>query len=1030
MRIVVLIVIFVMIFVIYSDALTANLTHRPSPALENSPVTLTCSYTGLQADESLSRTTWSVMSPNETVGTEGRIILPSCSPFGFIDPSLYNYSCANGYINWTIRNISRMNDKELWFCLIVTSLQSQQAFDTLNVQVPITSVSLTEPTDSTVTMDAGTSEKFICRTSGGLPQATIKWFKVAGGTCSQSGMAITSSVSIPTVSVLDGLKLVESTLTFTASRKDDGLRICCSASNVAEEHRVSETKRVDVRYAPSDPPVIEGYASGSTFSMIENSTESLTCRSTGGNPLATVTWNCFNNQMSSPIEQGSTVKRTVQWTAKRNENARCTCTASHVTRPNQLQSAFVNVNILYPPSSPLFRVANTDVGSSIKILTDSSQTVECTSSGNPSPATSDFTWRMGTSEMSTGSVLNWQGGIKVGDEDSYTCTVETTLTPSDQSKDAKVATSSSTVEITVLYPPELPTLHWDSSSGPVIDGPLTLVVQRLFTLACVASSKPPANYTWTGGVNVVHGQLLQDTLTAKVNTTRTCTARNILNPTVGAARAMSSSATITLNINYPPESVSIRHESVSGTVIQSEFRVIEGNSTKLYCTVQSQPASSFRWSGADIHSLDPPKLHTITRRNALEGNIVLIQCLFTAGNPITTRSTFTRAVDGTSWSGDSHTFQSIHREDAGLYRCTVENSMDPTGAEIQTGNDTADFEINVWYNTSILRFDVSTFPNQNIITVNESERLLIVCEVLSNPDSTIRLKENHMATILLERENVLEVEYVIQNTSCSDSAVYTCSAFNNYTAMERVPFKELQLFVQCSPRPSKHQSHLRRNFTGFLHGNVTFVLMVDAYPLPEFKWQRWNGTFYTEVNGENYVIFSSYLFTSLTILDIKGDSFVPYAVQVSNGIQPNLQEIFYLNHEESGHSNRASVIGGVVGGCLFILVVVVLSVIILKRKYNCCIKKSTKEDGQPGKCVQVPDNPGFAAAVTYEARTATQETSEYDALNAENDRPDKSHVYMSVVDSTSTPSPHYENSKTEDPVYNNTMLQNSVQTVL
>ncbi|XP_052803200.1 hemicentin-1-like isoform X3 [Mya arenaria] len=976
MRIVVLIVIFVMIFVIYSDALTANLTHRPSPALENSPVTLTCSYTGLQADESLSRTTWSVMSPNETVGTEGRIILPSCSPFGFIDPSLYNYSCANGYINWTIRNISRMNDKELWFCLIVTSLQSQQAFDTLNVQVPITSVSLTEPTDSTVTMDAGTSEKFICRTSGGLPQATIKWFKVAGGTCSQSGMAITSSVSIPTVSVLDGLKLVESTLTFTASRKDDGLRICCSASNVAEEHRVSETKRVDVRYAPSDPPVIEGYASGSTFSMIENSTESLTCRSTGGNPLATVTWNCFNNQMSSPIEQGSTVKRTVQWTAKRNENARCTCTASHVTRPNQLQSAFVNVNILYPPSSPLFRVANTDVGSSIKILTDSSQTVECTSSGNPSPATSDFTWRMGTSEMSTGSVLNWQGGIKVGDEDSYTCTVETTLTPSDQSKDAKVATSSSTVEITVLYPPELPTLHWDSSSGPVIDGPLTLVVQRLFTLACVASSKPPANYTWTGGVNVVHGQLLQDTLTAKVNTTRTCTARNILNPTVGAARAMSSSATITLNINYPP------------------------------------------------------KLHTITRRNALEGNIVLIQCLFTAGNPITTRSTFTRAVDGTSWSGDSHTFQSIHREDAGLYRCTVENSMDPTGAEIQTGNDTADFEINVWYNTSILRFDVSTFPNQNIITVNESERLLIVCEVLSNPDSTIRLKENHMATILLERENVLEVEYVIQNTSCSDSAVYTCSAFNNYTAMERVPFKELQLFVQCSPRPSKHQSHLRRNFTGFLHGNVTFVLMVDAYPLPEFKWQRWNGTFYTEVNGENYVIFSSYLFTSLTILDIKGDSFVPYAVQVSNGIQPNLQEIFYLNHEESGHSNRASVIGGVVGGCLFILVVVVLSVIILKRKYNCCIKKSTKEDGQPGKCVQVPDNPGFAAAVTYEARTATQETSEYDALNAENDRPDKSHVYMSVVDSTSTPSPHYENSKTEDPVYNNTMLQNSVQTVL
>ncbi|WAR06318.1 hypothetical protein MAR_021687 [Mya arenaria] len=299
-------------------------------------------------------------------------------------------------------------------------------------------------------------------------------------------------------------------------------------------------------------------------------------------------------------------------------------------------------------------------------------------------------------------------------------------------------------------PPDLPTLHFGSNSGPGIDGPLTLVVQLPFTLACTVSSKPPANYTWTGGVNVV-----QD----------------------------------------PPESVSIRHESESGTVILSEFRVIEGNATKLYCSVQSQPASFVTWSGADIHSLGstlaysntlksqagvlscfaennmkhgyqavkgyasrnislnvlhPPKLKHISRRNVLEGNMVLIQCLYAAGNPITTRSTITRTADGTSWSENSHTFQ----------------------------------------------FDVSAFPYQNIITVNESERLLIICEVLSNPQSTIRLKENHKATILVERENVLEVEYVIQNTSCSDSAVYTCSAFNNYTAIERVPTNELQLLTQ------------------------------------------------------------------------------------------------------------------------------------------------------------------------------------------------------------------------------------------
>ncbi|WAR05768.1 HMCN1-like protein, partial [Mya arenaria] len=531
-----------------SEAAMLNLTYTPSPALENSPVTLTCSYTGLQTTETTTRAAWDVKAPNDAFAPKGTIKSSSCTPFGVLDTSLYNFSCGVGYFTWTILNVSRNNDQHVWQSTIGTTVRLYIVNTTLNVQVPITAVSMAAPTDSTVTMNAGDSETFKCRTSGGLPQATIKWFKVTGNTCSQSGTEIKSSVFSPTVSVVEGLKQVESTLTFTATGTDNGLRICCIASNVEGK-----------QHAPTDSPVIEGYASGSKYSMIENSTESLTCISTGGNPLATLTWSCFNGQMSSPSEQGSTVKRVVQWSARRNENARCTCTASHVTRQNQSQN---------PPSTPIFRVGNTDVGSSISIITNSSQTVECTSFGNPPPASSDFTWRKGTIEMSTHSVLNWPGGIKVGDEGSYTCTVETTMTPSNQSNVAQVATN----------PPELPTLYLGSRSGPVILGPLTLVVQRSFTLVCDASSKPPANFSWAVGVNTVQGQLLQDMLATKVNTMRTCTA------------------------NFP-ENVLIRHESVSGTAIQSEFRVIEGNATKLYCSVQSQPASSFSWSGADIHSL-------------------------------------------------------------------------------------------------------------------------------------------------------------------------------------------------------------------------------------------------------------------------------------------------------------------------------------------------------------------------------------------------------------------------------------------
>ncbi|WAR20272.1 CADM4-like protein [Mya arenaria] len=309
---------------------------------------------------------------------------------------------------------------------------------------------------------------------------------------------------------------------------------------------------VSVSDAPSDPPVIEGYASGGTYNMIENSIENLTCSSSGGNPLANLTWSCFNNQMSSPIEQGRTVKRVVQWTARRNENARCTCTASHAVRPNKHQTAFVNVNILYSPSTPLFKLDNTAVGSSIRIVSDTIQTVECDSSGNPYPTTSDFTWIKGTNVVGTGPVLNWPGGVMVGDDGSYTCTVETTLTPSDQ---------------------------------------------------------------------------------------------------------------------------------------------------------------------------NPPKLQTFTRESALEGYSFMIQCVYSVGNPARTKSTITRLFNGTSWSGDSHTMHSINRADAGLHRCTVENTMDPTGADTQTGTDTADFEINAHPDLQTITVSYDEISLDSYTEIQESDNL-------------------------------------------------------------------------------------------------------------------------------------------------------------------------------------------------------------------------------------------------------------------------------------------------------------------
>ncbi|XP_052806534.1 uncharacterized protein LOC128235777 [Mya arenaria] len=231
-------------------AVTLNLNYTPIPALENSPVTLTCSYTGLQTDETIIRVSWEVKALNEAVEIKGRILMPACTAIGVIDTSLYRFSCGLGYFTWTFLNVSRNSDQHMWRNTIATTLNGYETNTTLNVQVPITAVSMTAPTDSTVTINAGDSETFKCRTSGGLPQATIKWFKVTGDTCSQSGTELTSSVSSPSVSVVDGLKQVESTLIFTATRTQNGLGICCTASNVAGMQRVSRTKPLDVRSRP------------------------------------------------------------------------------------------------------------------------------------------------------------------------------------------------------------------------------------------------------------------------------------------------------------------------------------------------------------------------------------------------------------------------------------------------------------------------------------------------------------------------------------------------------------------------------------------------------------------------------------------------------------------------------------------------------------------------------------------------------------------------------------------------------------
>jgi hypothetical protein len=62
----------------------------------------------------------------------------------------------------------------------------------------------------------------------------------------------------------------------------------------------------------------------------------------GGNPLATLTWNCFNNGLSIETS-GTTVTKTVTWSATRGPDRSCTCQSSHPITGTQSVSVIVQV---------------------------------------------------------------------------------------------------------------------------------------------------------------------------------------------------------------------------------------------------------------------------------------------------------------------------------------------------------------------------------------------------------------------------------------------------------------------------------------------------------------------------------------------------------------------------------------------------------------------------------------------------------------------------------------------------------------
>ncbi|XP_060584060.1 nephrin-like, partial [Ruditapes philippinarum] len=306
----------------------------PSTALaaDEESFTWTCTYNG---SEAVSGFVWLLNGK-----TLAAIKSPICKPFDTQEPpysSLYEYACLSAnQTTFTVKYISNMNNGNRWQCAVVTPKYIYSNNVTVTVQVSVSSVSLTPPSGS---IRENVETTFTCETSTSRPATNITWYKES---ITGQKQMVTSNVSSTTDSV-DGLEKSTSVLKYTPSRSDNTYKIYCQALNIPGRTPVMSTKfKMDVQFIPETEPYIQTYSDGSTYKVIENNQGKLSCIIKGGNPLATLTWNCFNNGLSTETN-GTTVTKTVTWSAARGPDRLCTCQSSHPVAGTQSVSVSVQV---------------------------------------------------------------------------------------------------------------------------------------------------------------------------------------------------------------------------------------------------------------------------------------------------------------------------------------------------------------------------------------------------------------------------------------------------------------------------------------------------------------------------------------------------------------------------------------------------------------------------------------------------------------------------------------------------------------
>ncbi|XP_052805720.1 hemicentin-1-like isoform X2 [Mya arenaria] len=585
------------------------------------------------------------------------------------------------------------------------------------------------------------------------------------------------------------------TMTFTPT-VDETMSCCVRNKMVTTGYGTvsgnnSSVLKVNVLFAPTFPTFHFGgrtgaNITGNSLSVIRGNITTVTCESTA-NPMPAYTWNGDNN--------------TWTFSPTGDENKTCTVRNSMVTTRNETvfgnNSSILNINILYPPSTPTFHLGGRARAiipdNTLNVIRGNVTIVLCQSSANPSPT---YKWNGNNNTLTFTPTV----------DENKTCSVNNSMVTTEYG--TVPGYNSSILKVNVLFAPTFPTFHFGGGTGANIRGnSLSVIRGNITSVTCQSIANPMPAYTWNGNNRTW-------TFTPTDDENKTCTVRNSMVTTRNETVPGYNSSILNIKILYPPSTPSFHFGVPGGEVIpDNTLYVSRGNITSVICRSSANPPPTYTWnennhtltfkptddenrtcivynsmvtteygpvsgynsSVLSVSVLYPPGTPDLSFPSCLGEPITVNTSIkVIQGQPVNvTCSASSRPAPTYSWSRHQSKQSNVmwipnaQTSHQGTYTCKAENIMDFTfGGPIGT-NSSKHFHLEVLMPPMVN-------PLTNVVVL-ERGNVSVVCQVTDGVPNKTEFKWEKMSDMTpISMEQTLSID----NIDRKQGGNYTCTASN------------------------------------------------------------------------------------------------------------------------------------------------------------------------------------------------------------------------------------------------------------